>query len=65
MFGDLPETTYNGNLEDQTVKVFHEIGVKMDSKNVENCHWIKTHNPKNIVMKFSSWKDVKNIRIKN
>ena len=32
----LPENTENGNLEDLTLKVLNEIGVNIDSKNVED-----------------------------
>ena len=34
----LPENIENGNLEDLTLKALNEIGVNIDSKNVEDCH---------------------------
>ena len=43
-----PEKTENGNLEDLKVKVLNEIGVNIDCKNVEDCHWIKTQDPKKL-----------------
>ena len=52
----LPENTENGNLEDQTLQVLKEIGVNIDSKNVEVCHWIKTQGPKKVIIKFSEHK---------
>ena len=47
-----PENTENGNLEDLTLKVLNEIGVNIDSKNVKDCHWIKTQSPKKVIINF-------------
>ena len=55
----LPENTENGNLEDLTLKVLHEIGV--NSRNVEDCHWIKTQGPKKVIIKFSRRKDANKV----
>ena len=58
----LPENTENGNLEDLTLKVLNEIGVNVDSRNVEDCHWIKTQGPKKVIIKFSRRKDANKVR---
>ena len=57
----LPENTENGNLEDLTLKVLNEIGVNVDSRNVEYCHWIKTQGPKKVIIKFSRRKDANKV----
>ena len=56
------ENTENGNLEDLTLKVLNEIGVNVDSRNVEDCHWIKTQGPKKVIIKFSRRKDANKVR---
>ena len=58
----LPENTENGNLEDLTLKVLNEIGVNIDSQNVEDCHWIKTQGPEKVIIKFSKRKDANKVR---
>ena len=58
----LPENTENGNLEDLTLKVLNEIGVNIDSRNVEDCHWVKTQGPKKVIIKFSRRKDANKVR---
>ena len=57
----LSENTENGSLEDLTLKVLNEIGVNIDSQNVEDCHWIKTQGPKKIISKFSKRKDANKV----
>ena len=52
-----PESTKNGNLEDLTLKVLNEIGVNIDSKNVENCHCFKTQDPKEVKGKGKEGKE--------
>ena len=46
----LPETIENGNLEEPTLKVLYGIGVNIGSKDVEDCHWIKTKCPKKMIV---------------
>ena len=58
----LPENTENGNLEDLTLNVLNEIGVNVDSRNVEDCRWIKTQGPKKVIIKFSRRKDANKVR---
>ena len=58
----LPENTENGNLEELTLKVLNEIGVNIDSRNVEDCHWVKTQGPKKVIIKFSRRKDANKVR---
>ena len=60
----LPENTENGNLEDLTLKVLHEIDENIDSQNVEDCHWIKTQGSKKVIIKFLKHKDANNVRTK-
>ena len=57
----LPENTENGNLENLTLKVLNEIGTNINSKNVEDCHWIKTQGPKKVI-KFSRGKNANKVR---
>ena len=57
----LPENTENRNLEDLTLKVLSEIVVHVDSRNVEDCHWIKTQGPKKVIIKFSRRKDANKV----
>ena len=58
----LPENTENGNLEDLTLKILNEIDVNIDSRNVEDCHCIKTQGPKKVIIKFSRRKDANKVR---
>ena len=58
----LCEHTENENLEDLTLKVLDEIGVNIDSRNLEDCHCIKTQGPKKVITKFSRRKDVNKVR---
>ena len=55
------ENTENGNLEDLTWKFLNKIGVNIDSKNVENCHWIKIQGPKKVIIKFLKDKDANKV----
>ena len=50
------------NLEDLTLKVLNEIVVNIDSKNVEDCHWIKTQGPKKVIIKFLKRKGANKVR---
>ena len=50
------------NLEDLTLKVLNEIVVNIDTKNVEDCHWIKTQGPKKVIIKFLKRKDANKVR---
>ena len=44
------------------LKIFNEIGVNIDSKKVEDCHWLKTLRPKKVIIKFSRHKDANKVR---
>ena len=59
---ELPENTENGNLEDITLKVLNNIGVKIESNNVQDCPWIKSQGPKKVIIKFSRRKDVNKVQ---
>ena len=48
-----------GNL---TLKIFEEIDISVDSKNVEDCHWVKTQRSKKVIIKLSRRKDSSKIR---
>ena len=43
------------------LKVLKEIGVNIDSKDVEDWHWIKTQGPKKVIIKFSERKDTNKV----
>ena len=60
----LPENIENRNLEDLTLKVLNEIGVNIDSRKVEDCHWIKFQGPKKVIIKFSKLKNANKVRTK-
>ena len=61
-----------GNLVDLTLKVLNKIGLTIDSKNVEDCHWIKNQGPEKVIVKFSKvrnankvWAEKKKLEGKN
>ena len=50
-----------GNLVDLTLKVLNKIGLTIDSKNVEDCHWIKNQGPEKVIVKFSKVRDANKV----
>ena len=57
-----PENTENKNLEVLTLKVLNEIGVSINSRNVEDCHWIKNQGPEKVIIKCSRHKGANKVR---
>ena len=50
------------NLELTALNVFKKLDNKIDSSNIERCHWLPSKGPKRVIMKFSKRKDAKRIR---
>ena len=58
----IPSDTETGKLEETLLKVFEKLDVYVDSKNVEDCHWLKTRNSsKKVIIKLSKRKDADKI----
>ena len=49
-------------MENLTLQIFENININVDPANVEDCHWVKTHRSKEVIIKFSKRKDVKKIQ---
>ena len=55
--------TEAGELEETVLKDFEKLGVTVDPKNVDDCHWLKTRNTsKKVTIKLSKRKDAYKIR---
>ena len=53
------ENIENKDLENLILQIFEKIDTNVDPANVEGCHWVKTHGPKKVIIKFSRRKDAK------
>ena len=59
----MPSDSEAGKLEETILKVFEKLDFNVDSKNVEDCHWLKTRNSsKKVIIKLSKRKDADKIR---
>ena len=47
----IPSDTEAGELQETALKVFEKFDVDVDPKNVEDCHWLKTRNSDNQIIK--------------
>ena len=49
----IPSNTAAAELEETVLKVFEKLDVDVDSKNVEDYHWLKTRNSsKKVIIKL-------------
>ena len=59
----IPSDTENSKLEETVLKVFSNIDVDVDPKNIEACHWLNSKSgAKKVIIKFSKRKDAENVR---
>ena len=59
----IPSDTEADELEETVLKVFEKLDVDVDSKNMEDFHWLKTRNSsKKVIIKLSKRKDADNVR---
>ena len=49
-------------LEDTALRLFKKLDVKIDSSNIEDCHWLPSKGPKRVFVKFFKQKDANSIR---
>ena len=55
----IPHSIPNNNLEETVRKIFNEIGVTVNSRDVESCHDLNQKaNPKTVIIKLSKRTDV-------
>ena len=55
----IPDSIPNNNLEETVLKIFNEIGVTVNSRDVEACHRLNPKaNPKKVIIKLSKRKYV-------
>ena len=47
----------NDVLKKTTIKTFDDLNVAIDPSNIEDCHWLKSNRPKNVITKFARRKD--------
>ena len=59
----LPESIENSELEDAALQLFKKLDVEVDLSNIEDCHWLSSKGPKNVVAKFSKRKDANRVRM--
>ena len=58
----VPESVSNDDLEKTTIKIFDKLDVATDPSDIEDCHWLKSHGPKKVIIKFARRKDANLIR---
>ena len=59
----IPCDTEAGELEETVLKAFEKLDIDIDSKNVEDCHWLKTRNNfKKVIIELSKRKGADKIR---
>ena len=59
----IPQDTNDDKLEEVVVGVMDKIDVKVQTENIEACHWLKSKgNDKKVIIKFSRRKDADNVR---
>ena len=58
----VPDSVSNVDLEKTTIKIFDKLDVAIDPSNIEDCHWLKSNGPKEVIIKFARHKDGNLIR---
>ena len=57
----LPESMENSELEGTALQLFKKLHVKIDSSNIEDCHWLLSKGSKRVTVQFSKRKDANRI----